>query len=515
MSAEYSLRRMSLQSLLEGLIPIGKDMLVGEPSVYAQAIEPDGVFLAVAGSHSHGLAYADEAVRREASVIVYDPANEGEFLAEKVKKQFSVRLIKLPKLSQHVSEIAARFYHHPSKSMTVIGVTGTNGKTSVSHFLAQAMNEADNACGLIGTLGWGQLKEMQQTINTTPNAVAVQNQLASMADDGIKNVAMEVSSHGLDQGRVQAVEFKGAVFTNLTHDHLDYHQTMAAYGEAKLALFKCRSLMFVVLNNDDVFSEKIKSVIAPTCRVLTFSRSFSQSDACHDNSAVIANEKLNSNGLSFDLTLGQQTVSVQSALMGSFNIDNLVATALVLIAQGDSLEKAVDKIQCLDSVAGRMQVVPSTVEAPTVVIDYAHTPDALLLTLKSLRAHCQGSLSLVFGCGGDRDITKRPLMGAIAAQWADKVLISNDNPRTEPADQIAQQIMAGAPDAAHLYIELDRQRAIAKAIIEASNKDVVLIAGKGHEDYQQIGDEKTYFSDFKQAQENLKRRAVLAAGGLQ
>ena len=201
--------------------------------------------------------------------------------------------------------------------------------------------------------------------------------------------------------------------------------------------------------------------------------------------------------------------------MGSFTIDNLVATALVLIAQGDSLDQAVEKIQRVESVAGRMQVVPSTPEAPTVVIDYAHTPDALLLTLKSLRAHCQGSLSLVFGCGGDRDITKRPLMGAIAAQWADKVLISNDNPRTEPADQIAQQIKAGAPDAAHLYIELDRQRAIAKAIIEASNEDVVLIAGKGHEDYQQIGDEKAYFSDFKQAEENLKRRAVLASGGPQ
>lgn len=515
MSAKHSSRRMSLQSLLDGLSSIDKDILVGEPSVHAQAIESEGVFLAVAGSCSHGLAYADEAVRREVSAIVYDPANEGEFLAEKVKKQFSVRLIKLPKLSEHLSEIAARFYQHPSQSMSVIGVTGTNGKTSVSHFLAQAMNVADNTCGLIGTLGWGQLNELQHTINTTPDAVAVQNQLASMSSEGIKNVVMEVSSHGLVQGRVQAVEFKGAVFTNLTHDHLDYHQTMAAYGEAKLTLFKCPSLTFVVLNNDDVFSEKIKSVIAPACRVFTFSRSFSQSDASHENSAVITNEKLSSSGLSFELTLGQQTVSVHSALMGSFTIDNLVATALVLIAQGDSLNQAVEKIQRVESVAGRMQVVPSTPEAPTVVIDYAHTPDALLLTLKSLRAHCQGSLRLVFGCGGDRDITKRPLMGAIAAQWADKVLISNDNPRTEPADQIAQQIKAGAPDAAHLYIELDRQRAIAKAIIEASNEDVVLIAGKGHEDYQQIGDEKAYFSDFKQAEENLKRRAVLASGGSQ
>lgn len=515
MSEKHSSRRVSLRSLLKGLSPVEKDILVGEPTVHAQAVVPEGIFLAVAGSRSHGLAYADEAIRREVAVIVYDPANEGEFLAEKVKKQFSVRLIKLPKLSNHLSEIAARFYQYPSKRTTVIGVTGTNGKTSVSHFLAQAMNEADNACGLIGTLGWGQLNELQHTINTTPDAVAVQNQLASMSNEGIKNVVMEVSSHGLVQGRVQAVEFKGAVFTNLTHDHLDYHLTMAAYGEAKLTLFKCPSLMFVVLNNDDVFSEKIKSVLASSCQVFTFSRSLKQSDVSHENCAVIANEKLSSAGLSFDLTLGQQTVSVQSALMGSFNIDNLVATALVLVAQGDNLKQAANKIQHLNCVAGRMQVVPSRAEAPTVVIDYAHTPDALLLTLKSLRAHCQGSLSLVFGCGGDRDITKRPLMGAIAAQWADKVLISNDNPRTEPAAQIAQQIMAGAPDATHLHIELDRQRAIAKAIIEASSKDIVLIAGKGHEDYQQIGDEKDYFSDFKQAQENLKRRAVLAAGGSQ
>jgi len=489
MPAQLNSNRVSLQYLLDGMAGVA-DMSVGKPSVDARSIEAGGLFLAVKGSQSHGLTYAEQAISAGASVIVYDLSDEVEFLVKKIKKEHDVYLVALPNLNARVSDIAARFYQHPSRNMTVVGITGTNGKTSVSHFIGQALNDS---CGVIGTLGWGRVDSLKETVNTTPDGVSVQQQMACLLDDGCDSVAMEVSSHGLDQGRVKAVEYKGAVFTNLSHDHLDYHQTMDAYGEAKLALFRCASLEFVVLNADDAFSAKILDVLSPAIKVFTFSRI--KENALKENCLFISNEQLHTAGLSFDVSLNGVVVHVESNLYGSFNVENLVSTMAVIVAMGQSLETAAESIQKVSSVAGRMQLVSNDEAKPTVVVDYAHTPDALKLALAGLREHCSGQLTVVFGCGGNRDEAKRPLMGAIAAELADTVIVTNDNPRFEAAEKIATQIQSGVSDLNNVSVVLDREQAIEQAIVQSKPEDIVLIAGKGHEAYQYIGDEKIAFSD--------------------
>ncbi|ORU94342.1 MAG: UDP-N-acetylmuramoyl-L-alanyl-D-glutamate--2,6-diaminopimelate ligase [Cycloclasticus sp. symbiont of Bathymodiolus heckerae] len=502
MPMQQNAHLVSLRFLLEGMVNVEQDICVGKPSVDARNIENNGLFLAVAGSQSHGLEYVEQAIDAGAIAIVYELASGVELLVERIKKRHSVILIGLTHLSASISEIAAKFYRRPSSKMTVVGVTGTNGKTSVSHFVAQLMQDEGTACGVVGTLGWGRIDALREAINTTPDGVSVQQQLAYLFDEGIGSVAMEVSSHGLDQGRVTAVEYKGAVFTNLSHDHLDYHQTMTAYGEAKLALFKCPSLEFAVLNNDDEFSKEIEKVLAPTVKVLTFSRSLDNKDCL-----LISNEELSASGVSFDVSLNGNSVHIQSGLFGRFNVDNLVASIAVLIAMGRPLSDATINIQKVKSVAGRMQIVSVSYSAPIVVVDYAHTPDALKLALLSLREHCSGKLKLIFGCGGNRDEAKRPLMGAIAVELADAVTITNDNPRLESAEEIVRQIKIGMSDMSRVDVVLGRQQAIEKVILGSMRDDIILVAGKGHEDYQQIGDKKIAFSDVAEVNKVLNKLA--------
>lgn len=512
MPAKQNSSLTPLQFLLEGMLEVDSGLLVAGLSVDARNIQKNDVFLAVAGTQQHGLMYAEQAVQAGAVAIIYDPESGGDFLAEKVKKKHNVCLLRLPKLNEHISMIAARLYKCPSNELSVIGITGTNGKTSVSHFIGKALGGDEGACGVIGTLGWGRVEELKKTINTTPDAVSVQQQLAALLDEGVTKVAMEVSSHGLDQGRVNAVEFKGAVFTNLSHDHLDYHQTIEAYGEAKLALFKCPSLQFVVLNQDDDFSNSIKKTLRPNVKVYTFSRS--EKCVAIENCLRISNEQLISTGLSFDLSLSGCTRRINSGLFGAFNIDNIVATIASLIAMGDGFEAAVAKAEKATGVDGRMQrvIAESSTHVPTVVVDYAHTPDALKLALLSLREHCEGTLRLVFGCGGNRDESKRPLMGAIAAELADSVVITTDNPRFESASTIAEQIKVGVEGRADLNVILDRGEAIKQTIAMAPEDDIILVAGKGHEDYQQIKDEKITFSDVAHVKEALKSRVLADEG---
>lgn len=511
MPAKRNSSLVSLQFLLDGLLEIDSGLLVADLKVDARNIQKDDVFIAVAGSHAHGLTYADQAIKAGAIAIIYDHESGGEFLAKKLKKQHDICLLELPNLSQKISAIAARLYQYPSNELSVIGITGTNGKTSVSHFIAQALNDDDRACGVIGTLGWGQVGELKTTINTTPDAASVQQQLAILLDEGAATIAMEVSSHGLDQGRVNAVDFKGAVFTNLSHDHLDYHQTIEAYGEAKLALFKCPSLEFVVLNRDDEFSNSILKTVSPSVKIYSFSRSKKYIGV--ENCLLISNERLISTGLSFDLSFNGQTARIHSVLFGAFNIDNIVASIAVLIAMGDEFEVAVNKAGAIKGVEGRMQRINVEGAVPTVLVDYAHTPDALRLALLSLREHCDGMLRLVFGCGGDRDEAKRPLMGAIATELADSVVITNDNPRFESASHIAEQIKAGTQAASDLNVILDRGQAINDTIALAAKSDIILVAGKGHENYQQIQDEKIAFSDIEHVKNALKARLMEQEGG--
>mgnify|MGYP002700097704 FL=1 len=502
MPAQQKKGTVSLGYLLDGWVTIEQDFWVGAPTVDARNIEQDGVFLAVVGAQLHGLEHAMQAVERNASVIIYDPAEGGNLLAARLKKQIDIPLLALTRLSEKLSEFAARFYAYPSRELSVIGITGTNGKTSVSHFIAQALN-VSHRCGVIGTLGWGELNDLQKTINTTPDAISVQAQLATVLSQGCSALAMEVSSHGLDQQRVKAVEFSAAVFTNLSHDHLDYHQTMTAYGEAKLALFKMPSLKFVVLNEDDSFSENIVSVLPPRVEQYGFTRQIGQLKA---QTVVISNQHLSEQGVSFDVKYQGQQAHISSALFGVFNVDNLAATLTTLLAMGDSLDEATIKLKQVSSVAGRMQLLTEHIGQPSVIIDYAHTPEALKLALSSLREHCKGQLKLVFGCGGNRDQAKRPLMGDIASKLADQVIVTNDNPRFENGELIAEQIKAGAKGPASLSIELDRAKAIQQLVASSTSDDIILVAGKGHEDYQQIADQKIPFNDAKQILSALDRQ---------
>lgn len=511
MPAKQNSSLLPLQTVLDGLLEVDSDLRIANLSVDARNIQKDDVFIAVAGSQQHGLMYAEQAIQAGAVAIIYDPEAGGEFLAEKVKKAHSISLFKLANLGEHISIMAARLYQFPSKELSVVGITGTNGKTSVSHFIAQALNVQTNSSAIIGTLGWGQVDDLKKTINTTPDAVSVQRQLATLRDEGIATVAMEVSSHGLDQGRVKAVAFKGAVFTNLTHDHLDYHQTLEAYGDAKLTLFKCPSLSFVVLNRDDAFSERIKNALSSSVKVYSFSRSSCCSTV--ENCLFISNERLLATGLSFELSFNGCTVQVHSELFGAFNIDNLVASTAVLIAMGDELSVAVAKVEKVKAVEGRMQRVLVEGAEPEVVVDYAHTPDALRLALQSLRQHCKGTLRLVFGCGGNRDEAKRPLMGAIADELADSIVITNDNPRFESAEAIAEQIKASISHVAKLTVTLDRGQAIQQTIASAAKNDIILVAGKGHEEYQQIQNEKIAFSDVAQVKDALNASVLSEEGG--
>jgi UDP-N-acetylmuramoyl-L-alanyl-D-glutamate--2,6-diaminopimelate ligase len=490
---------VSLKLLLAGFIDTARlenDVLVSMLSLHSNKVGQDGLFLAVAGSAQHGLQFTEAALKNGATVIVYDPASGGKLLANKYKSSAAM-LLAVDNLASYVGEIASRFYGAPSQALAVVGITGTNGKTSVSHYLAQALNNS-HVCGVIGTLGFGLLENLQSTVNTTPDAVSIQAEIARLRLQEAEVVAMEVSSHGLDQGRVSGVQFEGAVFTNLSHDHLDYHGTMEAYGAAKLSLFQDDELPFAVVNLDDEFSQQILDVISPKTRVYGFSR---QAGLHVNNVHVlhISNEQASSEVLSFVLALDGQQRNISSPLLGGFNVDNLTATVAIQVGLGVSFDEAVKSTALVRAVAGRMQrVLPDAIlqdSSPTVVVDFAHTPDALAQALQSLREVTTGELIVVFGCGGDRDADKRAVMGQVASEFADQVIITSDNPRTESPDDIAAQIFSGVSIASSVSTVLDRQLAIADAINSASATDLVLIAGKGHEVYQDIAGVKLPFSD--------------------
>lgn len=502
---------VSLKQLLAGFVDaavLDADVLLSMLSLNSNKIKQGGLFLAVAGSQKHGLQYASDALKNGAAVVAYDPASGGELLARKYNNQANLLMLSIDNLTMYVGEIASRFYSNPSQTLAVVGITGTNGKTSVSHYLAQALND-HHVCGVIGTLGCGLLTELQTTLNTTPDAVSIQAEMARVQQQDAEVVAMEVSSHGLDQGRVSGVQFEAAVFTNLSHDHLDYHGSMQTYGAAKLSLFEKSDLQFAVINLDDDFSAQVLAVIPANTLIYGFTRRLDL-QVNHVRVLHISNERHSSKGLGFTLGIDGRQAHISSVLLGRFNVDNLVATIATEIGLGVSLDEATASVAAVTAVAGRMQRVmpePKATEVlPTVVVDFAHTPDALELALQSLREGTQGKLAVVFGCGGDRDVDKRAVMGAVAASIADRIIISNDNPRTEEPSVIVEQIKSGVSATSDVQIILDRQQAIEVAIQAADCNDTVLIAGKGHETYQDIAGIKHPFSDVECAELALTAR---------
>lgn len=500
-------RAWRLADLLAGIAePPPGDVLIGGLGLDSRALGPGDLFLACRGGARHGLDFADEACRRGAAAILAEPDErwDPETIAG-LGRRLRLPVVPVAALGRQASALAHRFYGAPSAALEVIGVTGTNGKTSVTHYLAQAL-APQLACGIIGTLGSGFPGDLAPSTHTTPDPVRLQETLAWLRARGAGAVAMEVSSHALDQGRVEAVRFRYAVFTNLSRDHLDYHGDMAAYAAAKARLFQKRGLAWAVLNQDDPLSAELQAGLAPGVRVACYG---TRPDAvapagCDLWVLARAIEPLPA-GLRLHIETSVGSGELEVGLLGRFNAANLLAVLALLLARGHVLEAALRELARVQGVAGRMERFGGD-GLPSVVVDYAHTPDALEQALLALRGHCRGRLTCVFGCGGERDRGKRPLMGAIAERLADGLIVTDDNPRREDGGVIIDEILAGMQRPEGARVERQRGLAIRLAIATASARDLILIAGKGHETTQDMGELKVHFSDRAQVQQALAER---------
>ena len=501
---------MRLDELLRGIAsPSQGDIVVSGLTQDSHAVRTGDVFVALAGAKHHGIEFADAAVERGAVAVLAEqqgpgtgdqgPKARGYEAFPGPRSPVPGPLLWIDHLRTHLGEIAARFYNDPSAAMTVVGVTGTSGKTSTVQLLAQAFAQLGKRAATIGTLGAGLHGALHAGERTTPDVIRVHGLMAEFRDAGATHVAMEVSSHALDQHRVDGIHFDVAVFTNLTRDHLDYHGTMEAYGAAKAKLFAWPGLRAAVINVDDAFGRELATRIPAGVQIIRCG--IDNADA-----EVRANDvHTHSDGIDFHLATPWGEAPVHSALLGRFNVANLLAVAGVLGALDVSFAQIREVLHALQPINGRMNRLGGGA-LPLVVVDYSHKPDALEQVLAALRAHCDGKLICVFGCGGERDAGKRPIMGAIAERMADAVIVTDDNPRGEDGDAIVAQIVAGMHAPEHATVMRDRARAIGVAIAQARAGDVVLIAGKGHETYQEVGGAKHPFDDLQVARATLEAR---------
>jgi len=459
----------------------------------SRKVRSGDLFLAVPGDVHDGRQFIEQAVANGAAAVVAEAPVAG------FVDGLTVPLVELPELRFEVGPLAARFYRHPSRDLHMIGVTGTNGKTTTSRLVAQLGRLLGHSYGVIGTLGATLGDTVAASANTTPDPVSLQQQLAQWRDQGVHAVSMEVSSHALVQGRVNGVEFETAIYTNLSHDHLDYHGSMDAYGRAKLRLFAGAGLRHAVVNLDDDFCPAVIAATATGVQLLTYSSSGAAADV------RVSNPRFNARGVDAQLHTPWGSGRFSSPLPGEFNLANLAAAVTAVVLAGEDFAAVLEAIAGLRPVPGRMQVIPNGLGLQ-VIVDYAHTPDALEQVLAALKAHVSGELVTVFGCGGDRDRSKRQVMGRVASRFSDRVILTSDNPRSEDPAIILADIAAGCSG---LYTLVpDRAQAIARAISEARPGDCVVIAGKGHEDYQLIEGERRHFSDEEQARSALARRAA-------
>jgi UDP-N-acetylmuramoyl-L-alanyl-D-glutamate--2,6-diaminopimelate ligase len=475
---------------LNQLLPqAASSTLIRELTLDSRKVRPGDLFLAVPGAQHDGREHISDAIARGAAAVAYEVEGASPMTTQ------SAELIALKGLSQQLSAIAGRFYGEPSRGLHLIGITGTNGKTSVSQLLAQALDLLGERCGIVGTLGNGFYGALEQGRHTTPDPIGVQATLADMKNAGARAVAMEVSSHGLHQGRVAALAFDVAVLTNLSRDHLDYHGSMQAYAQAKAALFSWAGLRCRVLNLDDAFGRELAGVEHESRLI-----SYSLNDAaaylyCRD-------AQFDEQGVRATLVTPRGEGRLRSSLLGRFNLSNLLAVVGALLGLDYPLDEILKVLPQLQGPIGRMQRLGGT-DKPLVVVDYAHTPDALEKVLEALRPHVKGQLLCLFGCGGDRDSGKRPLMAAVVERLADAVLVTDDNPRTEAPAQIFSDIRAGFKQPDVVQFVHGRGPAIAQLIASASADDVVVLAGKGHEDYQEINGVRQPFSDLVEAAKAL------------
>lgn len=466
----------------------------------SRQIKAGDTFLAYAGTHHDGRQFIPQAIAQGANAIlwesqdyIWDPA-------------WQIPNLPIPQLRDKVGEFAAEVYGDPSRHMCVIGITGTNGKTSCSHWLAQALSQAGRSAAIIGTLGNGFPEQLEPSPNTTPDPIVLQKSLQRYLQQGAHCAAMEVSSHALDQGRVNGVHFEMALFTNLSRDHLDYHGDMKRYAGAKASLFAWPELHHAILNADDPFTAQLQPFAASHgVQVTTY--------GMESGDVRGSNLQVGPNGIAFDITTPWGAARLESAVIGRFNAHNLLAVLSTLLVGGVPFEQAIVSVQHVQPVPGRMQQV-RVPGKPLVVVDYAHTPDALekvLVTLREITGESKASgaqLICVFGCGGQRDKGKRPLMGDVVTRLADSAVVTSDNPRNEDPRAIIDDIIASM--ASNYHVMEDRAAAIDYAIRHAKPEDIVLIAGKGHEHYQEINGEKFPFSDVEVAMRSLGQNGGLA-----
>jgi UDP-N-acetylmuramoyl-L-alanyl-D-glutamate--2,6-diaminopimelate ligase len=470
----------TLADLLTGMADVSaqNDRAVAGLALDSRSARRGELFVALAGTREHGLKYSAAAVARGAVAVIYEP------VAGIDAPLLDVPVIAIEGLSEKLGSIASRYYMNPSEHLLVIGVTGTNGKTTCASLLTQAIASLGKRTAMIGTTGSGEWGQITASTHTTPNAIELQRQMADFQASGVQAIAMEVSSHALEQGRTNGTDFNVAVFTNLSHEHLDYHGSMQAYAAAKARLFQNRPLQLAVINADDATGLEMLESGVNAAQILSYSLT------AGDIQAV--DLQLHGKGLHMQVSSPWGELQINSALLGRFNASNLLACAAVLLGSGWQPEQVGVVLSSAQSAPGRMECFRG--DDYTVVVDFAHTPDALQQALMALREHLAGQkLWCVFGCGGERDAGKRPLMGEIAERYADSVIVTDDNPRNEDARAIRAQILAGMSGA---VLEIgDRRLAIETACSEAERGDIILVAGKGHETTQQMGDLKLAFSD--------------------
>jgi len=497
----YRAKPRSLGELVAGWAAVPPELMVSDLTLDSRAATPGSLFLAARGHTHHGLAFAPEAVARGARAVLYEP----EAVATP-SLPAEVFLAPVPELTARAGLIADRFFGEPSQRITVAGITGTNGKTTCAWLLAQALQRCRRQCGYMGTLGVGLPPRLSPLPHTTPDAVTVHRQLAALAAAGAECVSMEVSSHALDQARVNGVRFHTAAFTNLTRDHLDYHGTMEHYGAAKARLFAWPGLTCRIMTVDDPFGAVLARAASPARLILT-TRAARGAAALPAGAEFVRATRVQaeSTGLTIEVESSWGAIELSVRLMGDFNVENALTVLAVLLACNIPLRDAARALATVRAARGRMEMFGGRGRSPLAIVDYAHTPDALANALRAARLHCRGQLRVVFGCGGDRDAGKRPLMGRIAAQLADDLVLTDDNPRSEDPQRIVADIVAGVGSDAPLTIEHERALAIRVALQRSAPDDVVLIAGKGHEDYQITAHERRAFRDQSVVADELAR----------
>jgi UDP-N-acetylmuramoyl-L-alanyl-D-glutamate--2,6-diaminopimelate ligase len=496
---------MNLSTLLQSecVVPPDLDRVLSGVQLDSRRVQPGDLFLAYKGAAADGRDFIPAAIASGAAAVLVDA--DAQWHA--ARAEGAVPLIPVRGLQEKAGHVAARFYGEPARHMRMIGITGTNGKTTCTQLAAQALAKLGYRCGVIGTLGHGmagtRLNMDGVGPSTTPDAVRLQQILHEVFAQQGDTVVMEVTSHGLVQKRINVDDFTAAVFTNLTRDHLDFHGSMRAYGAAKALLFTGDRLQVALVNLDDTYSMEILRALPEHVQAWTWSVR-DPAASVHARSIEFARD-----GLVLDVGTPWGDGIIRSKLFGSFNASNLLAVLATVLGceagkKGFDARRIMRVVSELAPVPGRMEVV-GDFPLP-VVVDYAHTPDGLENALRALREHFPGHVSCVFGCGGDRDRGKRPLMAEIAERLADDVTVTDDNPRTEPSAQIIDDILAGFVRRGHARVEPDRASAIAQAIAKAPNDSVVLVAGKGHEDYQETNGQKLPFSDVNQARLALQKR---------